>query len=166
MQGILKKNTNAFKFQLIPFNITILVILTLLPLSLLPGIRENWWNQSPDVISKYTPVEAVNWIKEHPNLPQPMFNDYIYGSYLIYALPEQPVWIDTRFYPYPEALWQKYLSISNAEAGWLEKLKGEGVGTIMLDKTSQKKLIDEIKGTSNFCDLYEDEHSIIFSKCD
>jgi hypothetical protein len=76
------------------------------------------------------------------------------------------VWIDTRFYPYPEALWQKYLSISNAEAGWLEKLKGEGVGTIMLDKTSQKKLIDEIKGTSNFCDLYEDEHSIIFSKCD
>jgi hypothetical protein len=166
MQGILKKNTNAFKFQLIPFNITILVILTLLPLSLLPGIRENWWKQSPDVILKDTPVDAVNWLKAHPDLPEPIFNDYIYGSYLIYALPERPVWIDTRFHIYSFQHWENYLSITNAEAGWFEKLKEEDVGTIMLDKISQKKLIDEIKGTSNFCDFYEDDQSIIFSKCE
>jgi hypothetical protein len=166
MQGILKKNTNAFKFQLIPFNITILVILTLLPLSLLPGIRENWWKQSPDVILKDTPVDAVKWLRAHPDLPEPIFNDYIYGSYLIYALPERPVWIDTRFHIYSFQHWENYLSITNAEAGWLEKLKEEDVGTIILDKTSQKKLIDEIKGTSNFCDFYEDDQSIIFSKCD
>lgn len=166
LQGILRINKNAFTFQLIPVNITILILLTLLPLSLLPGIRENWWNQSPDAISKDTPVEAVNWLKEHPDLPEPLFNDYIFGSYLIYALPERPVWIDTRFYPYPDELWQKYLSISNAEAGWLEKLKKENIGIIMLDKTSQKKLIQELNNSSDYCDIYEDDHSIIFSKCD
>lgn len=166
LQGILRINKNAFTFQLIPVNITILVMLTLLPLSLLPGVREKWWNQSPDVISKDTPVEAVNWLKKHPDLPQPMFNDYIFGSYLIYALPERPVWIDTRFYPYPEEQWHKYLSISNAEADWLEKLKEEDIGIIMSDKTSQEKLIVELKNSSDYCDIYEDDNSIIFSKCD
>ncbi len=166
LQGILRKNKNAFTFQLIPVNITILVLLTLLPLSLLPGIRGNWWKQSPEVVSKDTPVEAVNWLKDHPDLPEPLFNDYIYGSYLIFALPERPVWIDTRFYPYPEDQWQKYLSISNAEVGWLEKLKGEDIGTIMLDKTSQNRLYQELNSSSSYCDIYEDENTIIFSKCD
>jgi hypothetical protein len=166
MQGILKKNTNAFKFQLIPFNITILVILTLLPLSLLPGIRENWWKQSPDVILKDTPVDAVKWLKAHPDLPEPIFNDYIYGSFLIYALPERPVWIDTRFHIYSFQHWENYLSISNAEAGWLEKLKEEDVGTIMLDKTSQNRLYLELNSSSSYCDFYEDDQSIIFSKCE
>jgi hypothetical protein len=166
LQGILRINKNAFTFQLIPVNITILILLTLLPLSLLPGIRGNWWNQSPEVVSKDTPVEAVSWIREHPDLPQPMFNDYIYGSYLIYALPERPVWIDTRFYPYPEEQWHKYLSISNAEAGWLETLMEEEIGTIMLDKTSQNRLYQELNSSSSYCDIYEDAHSIIFSKCD
>jgi hypothetical protein len=118
------------------------------------------------VILKDTPVDAVNWLKAHPDLPEPIFNDYIYGSYLIYALPERPVWIDTRFHIYSFQHWENYLSITNAEAGWFEKLKEEDVGTIMLDKISQKKLIDEIKGTSNFCDFYEDDQSIIFSKCE
>jgi hypothetical protein len=118
------------------------------------------------VILKDTPVDAVNWIKEHPDLPQPMFNDYIYGSYLIYALPERLVWIDTRFYPYPEEQWHKYLSIANAESGWLEKLKEEDIGIIMADKISQEKLILELINSSDYCDIYEDDHSIIFSKCD
>lgn len=166
IQGILRKNLDTFKFQLIPFNITILVILTLLPLSLLPGIREKWWNQSPEVITKDTPVEAVNWLKEHPDLAEPMFNDYIYGSYLIFALPERPVWIDTRFYPFPTELWEEYLHISNAEPDWQEKLKEEDFGIIMSDKTSQEKLIVELKNSSYYCDIYEDDHSIIFSKCD
>jgi hypothetical protein len=165
LQGILRKNLDIFKFQLILFNITILVLLTLLPLSLLPGIRENWWNQSPDVVSKDTPIEAAKWIKENPNLPEPLFNDYIYGSYLIFTLPELPVWIDTRFYPYPKEIWQNYLSISNAEIGWQEKLKEQNIGTIMLNKTSQEKLYSELKSSSNYCVNYEDDQSIIFSKC-
>ena len=76
------------------------------------------------------------------------------------------MWIDTRFHIYSFQHWENYLSITNAEAGWLEKLKGEGVGTIMLDKTSQDRLYLELNSSSTYCDLYEDDQSIIFSKCE
>lgn len=165
LQGILRKNVNAFKFQLIPVNITILIILSLLPLSLLPGIRESWWNQSPDVISKNTPIEAVNWFKQHSELPGPIFNDYVFGSYLIYALPERPVWIDTRFHIYPSQHWEEYLSISNVEPGWLVKLKDNEIGTLFLDNSSQENLIQELKKSSVYCEFYHDEITSIFSIC-
>ena len=166
LQGLLRIKSNALKFDNLQFNIIFLTILILLPISLLPGIRENWWDQSPEVISKNTPVDAVDWFNQHPNLLEPLFNDYIYGSYLIHAAPEQQVWIDTRFHIYSVEHWKNYLSISNAELGWQEKLVENNIGTIFIDKISQDKLIAELKLSSYYCEVYEDDVSIIFSECD
>jgi hypothetical protein len=44
---------------------------------------------------KNSPVEAVKYIRSH-RLSGPMLNDYVYGGYLIWAMPEQPVFIDGR----------------------------------------------------------------------
>jgi hypothetical protein len=117
------------------------------------------------VVSKNTPIVATDWLKQHPDLPDPLFNDYVYGSYLIYAIPERPVWIDTRFYPYPEEQWDDYLSISNAEPGWSEQLSQKQIGTLMLDNLSQKNLIIELNDSSQYCEVFRDEDSSIFSLC-
>ena len=42
-----------------------------------------------------SPARAVDFIKSH-HLSGPMLNDYTYGGYLIWALPEQPVFVDGR----------------------------------------------------------------------
>jgi hypothetical protein len=165
MQGLIKTRNSLFRFEIVSINIIILIILTLLPLALLPGIRDNWWQASPAVVSKNTPIVATDWLKQHPDLPDPLFNDYVYGSYLIYAIPERPVWIDTRFYPYPEEQWEDYLSISNAEPGWSEKLSQNQIGTLMLDNLSQKNLIIELNDSSQYCEVFRDEDSSIFSLC-
>ncbi|PKO04299.1 MAG: hypothetical protein CVU41_17895 [Chloroflexi bacterium HGW-Chloroflexi-3] len=165
LQGLVKRKFNGIRFEIITFNIILLVILSLLPLSLLPGIREYWWKQSPQSISQNTTITAAAWLNQHPELPGPIFNDYVYGSYLIFTIPERPVWIDTRFHIYPSQQWEEYLSISNAEPGWLEKLKENKIGTLFLDNSSQKNLIQEMKKSSTFCEVYNDEIAVIFSIC-
>jgi len=166
LQGFMKRKLTAFTFSNIPINFGILVILTFLPIFLLPGIRDKWWALSPETVSINTPVEATTWLKQHPELPEPLFNDYIYGSYLIYALPERTVWIDTRFYPFPTEIWEDYLLISNAEPGWQQKLNQYNIGTFMLDKISQDRLTVELRNSIDFCNVFENDDSIIFTKCE
>ncbi len=47
------------------------------------------------LIARVMPVGAVAYTHEH-HLPGPIFNDYDWGGFLIYALPEYPVAIDGR----------------------------------------------------------------------
>jgi hypothetical protein len=42
-----------------------------------------------------SPVKAVQFIRGH-HLPGPMLNEYVYGGYLIWASPENPVFVDGR----------------------------------------------------------------------
>ena len=41
------------------------------------------------------PTKALAYIREH-HVPGPMFNEYVYGGYLIWAAPEYPVFVDGR----------------------------------------------------------------------
>lgn len=165
IHGFPSRKTNSLKFEIVSINIIFLLLFTLLPLTLLPGVREIWWQQSPDVVSKNTPIAATEWLKQQTDLPGPIFNDYVYGSYLIYALSDRPVWIDSRFYPFPRELWEEYLSISNAEPGWSDKLSQNQIGTLILDNTSQDNLIMALNTTSQYCQVYKDDISSIFSLC-
>jgi hypothetical protein len=165
IQGLLSSNSTEMKFGFIKINIGLFLIMVLLPISLLPGIRESWWDQSPAVLSSNTPVNAVEWLKQNSDLPDPLFNDYLFGSYLIFGLPEKPVWIDPRFHAYPKENWEDYLSISNSEAGWSEKLLNAKIGTLMLDLIGQKNLIYELENSSIYCERYRDDIAVIFSAC-
>jgi len=42
-----------------------------------------------------SPVKAVQFIRSH-QLPGPMLNEYVYGGYMIWASPENPVFVDGR----------------------------------------------------------------------
>lgn len=148
-----------------PFNIIFLVMMLLLPLSLLPGVRQSWWQDAPPTTSNNTPIQSVEWLKQHPELPAPIFNDYIFGSYLIYALPDRPVWIDSRFYPFPIEQWEQYLEITNAVSGWQQQLDQLQIGTLILDSADQPKLILELGTTPGWCQQYQDDQAVIFSRC-
>lgn len=47
------------------------------------------------IVRDRNPSGAVQYIREH-HLPGPMLNAYSFGGYLIWALPEQPVFVDGR----------------------------------------------------------------------
>jgi len=173
---LLVLSAKAFgQWKIIPFNPTeirkdrfqlaMFFVLLILPLVFLPGIRQVWWDQAPPSLSADTPVEAVDWLKKHPEIPRPLFNNYVFGSYLEYAIPDLPVWIDTRFYPFPKEIWQDYLSISNAEPEWEQKLESYGIASLILDPNAQTMLVEELNRKGGWCKEYQDLTAVIYIKC-
>ncbi|MCP4139643.1 MAG: hypothetical protein GY755_05030 [Chloroflexi bacterium] len=138
------------------------VLILLFPLLLLPGIRDSWWADSPPALSTETPVDATVWLAENPALPDPLWADLAYSSYLVYALPERPIWIDTRFEVYPPEHWERYKAISAAAWNWEILLEEEGINSLFLSKSEQAELISALAFSENWDEVYSDESSIIF----
>jgi hypothetical protein len=54
--------------------------------------------------------------------PGPLFNDYNWGGYLIWSLPDYPVFVDGRTDLYDDELLREYLAIYTAQPGWEARL--------------------------------------------
>jgi hypothetical protein len=148
------------------FNYALSVFIFILPLMLLPGIRESWWKDSPPPYHlATTPITATDWLGAHPDLPGPLFAEYTFGSYLTYALPSRLLWIDNRFNAYPPEHWKKYQTISSAQYPWERLLDQDKVNLLMLSLTTQKTLVDAVEDSNQWCEQYHDKTAVIFSRC-
>ena len=145
-------------------DITFASILLLLPLLALPGLREKWWGQAPPVLTSDTPVEAVIWLRTQPRLPGPIWHDLTFSSYLIFALPERPVWVDTRFELYPLQHWERYTAIAEAAPGWQASLDEDKIGLLILSPGRQARLVTALQGAPAWQEVYHDDTAIIFSR--
>ena len=149
------------------FNYILAGLILLLPLMLLPGIREAWWADAPRPYHEATtPIAATNWLAERPDLQGPLFAEYTFGSYLTYALPSRLLWIDNRFNAYPPEHWEKYQMISSAEYTWDKLLDADKVNLLMLSLRTQKNLVEAVGGSKAWCERYRDETAVIFSRCE
>jgi hypothetical protein len=61
-------------------------------------------------LSQTFPVKACDFIRDH-GLPQPLFNEYSWGSSLTWYLPEYPVAIDSRLDLYGDELTDGYFKV-------------------------------------------------------
>jgi hypothetical protein len=143
------------------------VLFLLMPLMLLPVLRESWWSQSPPALDpQTTPVAAADWLNGHPELPSPMWNDVVFGSYLIHSVPSRPVSMDTRIQViYTAEQAGDYLSVQAAREGWETKLKDEGVNLLFLART-QPALVEAVQNSTEWCEQYHDKVALIFSRCE
>ncbi|GAB1469699.1 hypothetical protein MASR2M66_05760 [Chloroflexota bacterium] len=86
----------------------------------------------PEKVDSNYPTAAIEWIKA--NQPQgPLFNSYNLGGYLIWALPEYPVFIDGRADLYGDELIQEWMDISNGTDKGLAQLDTRGINLILLE---------------------------------
>ena len=149
-----------------PLNFTIGTVMLLGTLLMLPGIRERWWPAAPlPYEAVTTPVDATAWLAKHPELPGPLLSDYAFSSYLIHALPERPVWIDTRFSNYPAAQWERFQSLAAAEPAWPAILDEERINLVMLARATEPRLIQAMSQNSAWCEQYADADTVIYSRC-
>jgi len=149
------------------FNFVLGGILLLLPLMMLPEIRESWWKDSPPAYHEATtPIAGTDWLAAHPELPGPLFAEYTFGSYLTFALPSRLLWIDNRFNAYPPEHWEKYQAISSGGPRWAELLDKDGVNLLLLSRHSQPSLIQAVEASNEWCEQYRDKEAVIFSRCE
>ena len=150
-----------------PFNYALGGMLLLLPLMVLPGLRESWWTDSPPPYHEATtPLAGTEWLAAHPDLPGPLFADYTFGSYLTLALPSRLLWIDNRFNAYPPEHWEKYQEIASAKPDWEELLNEDEVNLLMLSPTSQPSLVQAVEESGRWCQQYRDKTAVIFARCE
>ncbi len=166
-ETIVKRFDPAVGATLPSLNYALGFLLLLTPLTLLPGLRESWWKKSPPALDPVTtPAAAADWLNQHPELPAPMWNDVVFGSYLIHAAPSRPVAMDTRIQVvYTAEQARDYLFVQAAEDGWEEKLNEEGVNLLFLART-QPALVEAVKNSSAWCEQYQDETALIYSRCE
>jgi hypothetical protein len=62
-------------------------------------------------IAGFIPAASAVFVEQY-DLPGPLFNDYLSGGYLIWAMPARKVFIDSRYGPYqPTGVWNDYLAL-------------------------------------------------------
>jgi hypothetical protein len=148
-------------------NVALSLLIIGLSLLYLPGIRETWWPQAPPAYAAdLTPIEAVDWLKDHPELPGPIWNDYAFGSYLSYAIPSRPVSVDSRFFPFSGEQMEEYVQISRGDPIWEPVFQRDGINLLLLSIKTQPELISLVKASPAWCEQYRDETAVIFSRCE
>ena len=148
-------------------NTSIAVLFMFLALMYLPGIRETWWSEAPEPYAlESNPIAAVDWLRQHPELPGPMWNDFAFGSYVAFALPSHPTWLDTRFFVFPPDQMKDYQTVSHASTGWDSLLQRDRVNLLLLSATSHSQLIASAASSPDWCEQYRDEYAVIFSRCE
>ena len=163
LHGWEKKYAGESKLGYPTLNLTMGLVLLILPLAFLPGLRERWWAQSPPA-TENTPVAASVWLAARPELPGPLWSEIGFSSYLEFSLPERPTWIDTRFEVFPVAQWQQYKDITNARYDWEELLNNTGANLVMVSTKKQADLLMALQASPGWCQLYHDPVSAIYER--
>jgi len=120
----------------------------------LPAVRRSY--VSPD-----TPAESVEFLRDL-SAPPRVFHSQSFGSYMIWAIPEVPVFIDTRVELYLPPQWIDYLALNYARFDWETILNRYDVDTLFLQRGEQDSLIEAAGGAPGWKQGYADEQAVIF----
>jgi len=82
------------------------------------------------------PVKAVAWIRENQP-PGRLFNEYAWGGYIIWALPEYPVFVDGRTDLYGDEIIGEWLQVVNQEKGWMDLVERYQIRLMLISADSQ-----------------------------
>jgi hypothetical protein len=92
--------------------------------------------------------------------PKRLFHTTGFGSYLIWAAPEQPVFIDPRFEFYPV---EQIDDCRFAGAGYNveEVMDRYRIDGLLLDRKSQKKLEERARASGRWREVYRDATAVL-----
>ncbi len=108
-------------------------------------------------VDAHYPVGAIEWLRDnHP--PGRLFNSYNWGGYLIWSLPEYPVFIDGRADLYGNDLIQQWHDVVNAKSNAFDSLDTWNVNIVLLEP--DRPIIEALK-QSGWKMAYEDEKAVI-----
>ena len=132
-------------------------------------LPDTYWKQvvrhAPEgpLLDISTPIDAVEYLKSHPG--GNLFNEMGYGSYMIWAIPEQAVFIDPRVELYPYEQWQDYIRITRG-VDYDRILEQYVVNRLLLSKADQPDLIKLLATDPKWQMEYEDQYAEIWARMD
>jgi len=109
----------------------------------------------------FLPVNVAEFIaEEQPE--RPMFNSYNWGGYLMFALPEYPVYVDGRTDLYRDEFLTRYLRTAVGGDNWREVLDEDEINTVVVE--SRSGLANNLREEVGWTLIYEDDMAVVFSR--
>jgi hypothetical protein len=107
------------------------------------------------------PTGAVAYL--NANKPEGrLFNPYNWGAYLLWALPEYPVFVDGRTDLYSDEIINKWLTVVRVEDGWQEILEEYDINLVMIEPGS---MLDRTLANDRVWEqVYRDTISVIYQR--
>lgn len=113
------------------------------------------------VISAEFPVDAVNYLRQHP-AGGPLYNSFDWGGFLIFYLPEYPVAIDGRTDLYGDAMDAQFLASEEADASYISDPYLNEAGIVILkNKIPLAKLLPSER---RFRVIYRDDVATVLAR--
>lgn len=119
-------------------------------------------NNVEELHAEFLPVGARDYLQENP--PQGnMFNDYNWGGYLIFTLPDTPVFVDGRTDLYGDEFLADYIRTILGAEEWHDVLDEYDIQVVVVQKaTALTTLLHERPETWQL--MYEDDLAVIFER--
>lgn len=110
------------------------------------------------------PVDAAVWMADRPLRSGCIFNEYDFGGWLIWKLPEtqQPVYVDGRPDMYGDAFMDHYVSIWRLRPGWKARLAHDGVQAVVASPGSA--IVRALRRDRGWRTVYEDRTAVILDR--
>jgi hypothetical protein len=142
-------------------NGAIVAMLLLLGLAFLP-----WWRGSSRALDSSLLSDAPPGVTAAAaRVLRPgdrMFNPQIWGSWFEFALPDHPVFVDSRIEVFSDAVWRDYEAVSGARDGWQEILDRWSIDVVVADRRQQSELIPVISKDPGWVLVHRDAEGAIF----
>jgi hypothetical protein len=135
------------------FGLLAIVVVIRVILVLPKSVNENAFRQ-------ILPVDAVAFLQDnHP--AGRLFNMYNWGGYLLWELPEYPVFVDGRTDLYDDALINDWLTTIRGEKGWQENLDRWQINTVLVEPDAA--LVENLK-QAGWKQLFKDPVAVIYTR--
>jgi hypothetical protein len=119
--------------------------------------------------AEFFPRGAAEFLRRN-HQPARLYNFYNWGGYLMWTVPERPVFIDGRAHAvYPPAFYRDNYTVHFAEPGWEDVLDRWGVDVIVwpaseaAEGTQLADLIEAVDASTDWTLIYDDGHAAIFA---
>ena len=113
-----------------------------------------------EAFAEFLPVDAVEYLKE--TMPEGrMFSSYNWGAYLLWELPEYPVFVDGRTDLYNDAVIGEWFRVVRAEEGWEDVLEKWEVDLVLVERGAP--IIIQLNQTG-WVQVRKDELAVLFQR--
>jgi len=111
------------------------------------------------VVKSVYPVEAVDYVRRH-RLPGPLFNDYDWGGFLLWSLPELPVVMDGRVNLYGDEKFERSLNTWSGGKGW--ETDPDLLRSQVIIAKRDRQLTNLLRASPKYRIAYEDKMAVVF----
>ncbi|MEI6083651.1 MAG: hypothetical protein WCS70_05050 [Verrucomicrobiota bacterium] len=120
--------------------------------------------KSVELSPKDWPIKAVEFIQAHPaQFTGNMFNQYKWGGYALWYLPEHKTFVDGRTDFFGEPGIREFSQVTDLRAGWAEPLTNRNVQWVMMPADHRLNLALDLL-TNEWRSAYSDSVARVWSK--